>query len=189
MDFHPVVQKIKDLLEGGQVPYDYFEHEPVRTSEEASRIRPGYSLKQGAKALIVKLYLKSPADTACTSNTASITNIANTSSSNRQCPKEDFVMLVVPGDAKFDGKKVKKLLNAKDLRFATEEEVSNLTVGVQVGGVPPFGSLFGLTTYMDPQILQNDKIIFNAGDRQVSVAISSLDYVAVEQPEIVALTL
>ena len=188
MEFHPVVQKIKDLLEDRQVPYDYLEHEPVRTSEEASRIRPGYSLKQGAKALIVKVYLKGPADTAGTSNTASITNITNTSSYNGQSPKEDFVLLVVPGDAKFDGKKVKKLLNAKDLRFATEEEVSNLTGRVQVGGVPPFGSLFGLTTYMDPQILQNDKIIFNAGDRRVSVAISSSDYIVVEKPEIVSLT-
>jgi len=177
MDFHPVVQKIKDLLEDSQAPYDYFEHEPVRTSEEASRIRPGYSLKQGAKALIVKVYLKS-------SN--GVTSTSDTAKSEGQSPKEDFIMLVVPGDAKFDGKKVKKLLNAKDLRFATEEEVSSLTGGVQLGGVPPFGSLFGLTTYMDPQILQNDKIIFNAGDRRVSVALCSADYVRVEKPEIVA---
>lgn len=182
MEFHPVVQKIKDLLEDRQVPYDCFEHEPVRTSEEASRIRPGYSLKQGAKALIVKVYLKGLADTTNTSSTS------NTNSSNGQCPREDCAMLVVPGDAKFDGKKVKKLLNAKDLRFATEEEVSSLTRGVQVGGVPPFGSLFGLTTYMDPQILQNDKIIFNAGDRRVSIALSPADYVKVEQPEITTLT-
>lgn len=179
MEFHPVVRKIRDLLEGRQVLYDYFEHEPVRTSEEASRIRPGYSLKQGAKALIIKVYLKGLVDTAITSNA---------DNSNGQGPKENFVMLVVPGDAKFDGKKVKKLLNAKDLRFATEEEVSNLTAGVQVGGVPPFGSLFGLTTYMDPQILLNEKIIFNAGDRRVSVAISSLDYVKTEKPETFSLT-
>jgi len=178
MDFHPVVQKIKDLLEDRQVPYDYFEHEPVRTSEEASRIRPGYSLKQGAKALIVKVYLK---------GSDGFTSISDSTKSDGQGPKEDFVMLVIPGDAKFDGKKVKKLLNAKDLRFATEEEVGNLTGGVQVGGVPPFGSLFGLATYMDPQILQSDKIIFNAGDRRVSVAISSSDYVSFVKPAIVVL--
>ena len=187
MDFHPVVQKIKDLLEGRQVTYDYFEHEPVRTSEEASRIRPGYSLKQGAKALIVKVYLKSSNGVTSTSDIANTSSASNTNNSNGQGPKEDFVMLVIPGDAKFDGKKVKKLLNVKDLRFATEEEVSNLTVGVQVGGVPPFGSLFGLSTYMDPQILQSDKIIFNAGDRRVSNAVSSSDYVAVEKPENVVL--
>ncbi len=176
MDFHTVVQKVRNLLEDRKIPYDYFEHEPVRTSEEASRIRPGYSLKQGAKALIVKVCLKSPADTA--------TGISDVTKSNGQGSREYNVMLVVPGDAKFDSKKVKKLLSAKDLRFATEEEVGNLTGGVQVGGVPPFGSLFGLTTYMDPQILQNDKIICNAGDRRVSIAILSSNYVALEKPQV-----
>lgn len=158
MEYHPVVQKIKDLLESRQIKYDLFEHTPVRTSEEASKIRPGYTLRQGAKALIVKLYLRGGA--------------------------EKFVMLVVPGDARFDGKKVKKLFDAKDLRFATEQEVSKVTGGVLVGGVPPFGSLFGLETYIDPSVEQNDRIVFNAGDRRVSVAVATSDYVSSECPKI-----
>lgn len=161
MEFHPIVQKIKKLLESRQIKYGYFEHEPVRTSEEAAKIRVGFTLKQGAKALIVKLYLRGGA--------------------------EKFVMLVVPGDARFDGKKVKKLFDAKDLRFATEEEVGAVTGGVLVGGVPPFGSLFGLETCVDPQVAQNDKIIFNAGDRRVSVALLVSDYILAESPEILQL--
>lgn len=162
MEFHPVVQKIKALLESRHIKYDYFEHEPVRTSEEASKIRPGFTLKQGAKALVVKLYLRGG--------------------------KQEFVMLVVPGDTRFDGKKVKKLFDAKDVRFATEDEVGQITGGVLVGGVPPFGSLFELITYMDNQVLQNDKIIFNAGDRKVSIGLMLGDYVSVENPAIVELT-
>ncbi len=161
MEFHPVVQKIIDLMENHQVKYDYFEHEPVRTSEEAAKIRHGYSLKQGAKALIVKLYLRGGI--------------------------EKFVMLVVPGDARFDGKEVKKLLNAKDIRFATEDEVTRVTNGVLVGGVPPFGSLFGLETYLDPRVANNDRIIFNAGDRRVSIAVSASDYISVESPHVINL--
>lgn len=168
MEFHPVVQKIKDLLESRQIKYEYFEHDPVRTSEEASKIRPGFTLKQGAKALIVKLYLRRGVS-------------ANGAQSER------FVMLMVPGDARFDGKKVKKLFDAKDLRFATEEEVGQVTGGVLVGGVPPFGSLFGLQTYMDPQVAQNDKIIFNAGDRRVSIALTVADYILSENPNLVEL--
>ncbi|PIS22748.1 hypothetical protein COT50_00235, partial [candidate division WWE3 bacterium CG08_land_8_20_14_0_20_41_10] len=133
MEFHPVVQIIKELLNNRQIKYDYFEHEPVRTSEEASKIRSDYTLKQGAKALLVKLYLRGG--------------------------QEKFVMLVVPGDARFDGKKVKKLFDAKDMRFATEEEVGKVTGGVLVGGVPPFGSLFGLETYMDHKVQQNERIV------------------------------
>ncbi|MFA5776012.1 MAG: YbaK/EbsC family protein [Patescibacteria group bacterium] len=156
MECHLVVQKIRDLLESRQIKYDCFEHESVRTSEEASKIRSGYTLKQGAKALVVKLYLRGGV--------------------------EKFVMLVVPGDAKFDSKKVKKMFDAKDLRFATEKEVGDITGGVLVGGVPPFGSLFGLQTYIDHEVEKNDRIIFNAGDRRVSVALAIKDYISTENP-------
>jgi len=161
MQYHPVVYKIKELLESRQIKYEYFEHEPVRTSEEAARIRHGYTLKQGAKALIVKIYLRGGG--------------------------EKFVMLVVPGNARFNGKKVKRLLYAKELRFATESEVVQVTGGVQVGGVPPFGSLFDLQTYMDPQVGENERIIFNAGDRRVSISVTILDYEQLEHPRIIEL--
>lgn len=136
--------------------FEVFIHEPVRTSEEASKIRHGYTIKNGAKALILKTEL-------------------------------GFVMIVVPGDAKFDKVKVKTLLKIKDLRFATEDEVGDITDGVLVGGVPPFGSAFGLKTYVDPAVLKNEKIIFNCADRTVSVGMLSSQYTLIENPEIVDL--
>ena len=48
-----VFEKILALLENHHVPYRLTEHEPVRTSEEAARIR-GVALKTGAKAMIIR---------------------------------------------------------------------------------------------------------------------------------------
>ena len=48
-----VFEKILALLEKNNVPYRLTEHEPVRTSEEAARVR-GAALKTGAKAMIVR---------------------------------------------------------------------------------------------------------------------------------------
>ena len=48
-----VFEKILALLEKNNVLYKLTEHEPVRTSEEAARIR-GAALKTGAKAMIVR---------------------------------------------------------------------------------------------------------------------------------------
>src|SRR5438105_14677015 len=48
-----VFERILALLENNNVPYRLTEHEPVRTSEEAARIR-GVALKTGAKAMIVR---------------------------------------------------------------------------------------------------------------------------------------
>lgn len=158
MQYHQVVQRILDLLTKQGVWFETFAHEPVRTSEEAAKIRDGYTLHQGAKALLVRIKI-SNAD-------------------------KKFVMLVFPGDARFDTAKVKQLFAAKDVRFATEAEVVQLTNGVQPGGVPPFGNLFGLEVVVDPQLLQNEKIVFNAGDRSFSVGMKSADYQRIVAPRI-----
>ncbi len=150
MDYHQTVFKITDLLSQNGCWFETFEHEPVRTSEESARVRTGYSLKQAAKAMIIRVKLSES--------------------------EKRFAMLVFPADWRFDNEKVRNLFGAKDIRLATEEEVSQLTGGVQAGGVPPFGNLFGLEVVTDPKLFENEKIIFNAGDRRFSVAIKSEDF-------------
>ena len=60
-----------------------------------------------------------------------------------------FVLLVLPADRKLDSRKARAALGVKALRFATKEEVLELT-GLQPGAIPPFGSLFNLPTHCDP---------------------------------------
>lgn len=158
MKYHKVTTQILDLLKANNIWFETFEHEPVRTSEEAAKIRDGYTLHQGAKALIVRVRI---------------------SNANKK-----FVMLVFPGDLRFDNSKIKKLFNAKDVRFATEEEVLRLTDNVQPGGVPPFGNLFDLEVVVDPSLLQNEKIVFNAGDRSFSIGMKSIDYKMIVSPKV-----
>lgn len=50
---HPIVSSIRSLLDEHFVPYTFMEHEAGSTSEEMVRIRKGYSLSEGAKALIL----------------------------------------------------------------------------------------------------------------------------------------
>jgi len=155
---HPTVEKIRTLLKENALWHEVFEHEPVITSEDAAKIRTGYELHQGTKALIVR-----------------VTDKGNI---------KKFVMFVVPGDKRFDEGKVKDTLGFKNIRFATEQEVSEITGGIERGGVPPFGSLFGLATYFDQSIFNNEKIIVNAGDRSVSVGMFSKDLITVSPGEI-----
>lgn len=157
MTYHLIVNKIINILEENNCWFETFEHKPVRTSEEAAKIRTGYSLQQGAKAMIVRARV------------------------NR---KSKFVMLVYPADKKFDSKKVKQLLKTNDLRFATEEEVVKITSGVVPGGVPPFGNLFGLEVYCDQGLFENEKIVFNAGDQRFSIAMKTEDYQKIIKPTV-----
>lgn len=160
--FHPVVQEIESVLREKGCWYERFEHEAVRTSEEASRVRPEYDISQGSKALIVK--------------------------AKRSGEEKRFIMIVVPGDRQFDVKKLKSASGYGDVRFATPEEVGNITRGVVPGGVPPWGNLFGLLVIADERVFDNEKIIFNAGDSRVSIGMYAYDYRELAAPLVADIT-
>ncbi len=156
--FHPTALKIEDILRNGGYWYERFEHEAVRTSEEAAQLSPEYSIRQGTKSLIVK--------------------------GKRPSEEKRFLMVVVPGDKQFDKHKLRAVTGYSDVRFATPEEVGEVTQGILPGGVPPFGNLFALPVFIDANVFENEKIIFNAGDRRVSIAMYAKDYLAIVKPEV-----
>src|SRR5688572_24609276 len=96
---------------------------------------------------------------------------------------EQFVMVVVPADRKLASKAVRKSGGIKSLRFASREEVDQLT-GLAPGSIPPFGSLFGLGTWCDERLSEHSRINFNAGDHSISISMAYADYVTVEQPRL-----
>jgi Ala-tRNA(Pro) deacylase len=93
-------------------------------------------------------------------------------------------LAVMSASRKLDSKIFKKLTSSKSLRFATEQEVFQTTKCIP-GAVPPFGSIFGVKTYMDESLrTQGDSINFNAGLRTKSVTMRLEDFITVENPVI-----
>ena len=100
------------------------------------------------------------------------------------CKVDDqFLMIVLPADRKLASKLVRKAAAAKSLRFASREEVEQLT-GLEPGSIPPFGSLFNLPTWCDERLSQQPSINFNAGDHSISISMAYTDYLISEQPKL-----
>lgn len=95
---------------------------------------------------------------------------------------EQFVLLVLPADRRLAGSLARRSFGWRKLRFATPEEVLQITT-LTPGAIPPFGSLFDLPTHCDPRLAEEERINFNAGDHAVSIAMTFADYVRVEQPQ------
>jgi Ala-tRNA(Pro) deacylase len=93
------------------------------------------------------------------------------------------VMFVLPADRRLASKAVRISRGCKSLRFASPEEVLELT-GLKPGAIPPFGSLFGLPTLCDERLGENSQINFNAGDNSRSLSMCYADYLAAEKPEL-----
>ena len=62
-----------------------------------------------------------------------------------------FYLFVMSASEKMENQLIKEIVKEKRLSFATANELQSLTNCV-TGAVPPFGSLFGLSTYMDESL-------------------------------------
>ena len=93
-----------------------------------------------------------------------------------------FVLVNVAADKKIDIKKLEKIVGDK-LSFASKEEVLQAT-NCEPGSVPPFGKLFGLPTFLDESVLENDFVNFNIGMLTKSVKISKQDLLKIMKPTI-----
>lgn len=88
----------------------------------------------------------------------------------------DYFLFVLSASRKIDSKKVKTLFNARSLRFASAEELLDLTSLVP-GSVPPFGKpILPFKLYIDQSIQDLSYIAFNAGSLSDSILIKSADY-------------
>jgi len=93
------------------------------------------------------------------------------------------VLLVLSAAKKLDNTAVKKILEIKDLRMATPQEVQDIS-GVGVGAVPPFGNLFKVPVYIDESFLSIENIAFNAGSLTQSIIMKSSDYKKLVNPKV-----
>ena len=152
--------KCLENLRSKGIDFKHSSHKPVRTSEEAAKER-GISLGSGAKAMLTKYTAGG---------------------------QDNFCLLVMSASKKISWKEVKAYLGSKNATFAKVEEVNKLT-GCIPGAVPPFGSLFGVQTIVDPSLeAQGEVINFNCGLRSQSLSMSTKDYLKVENPKILSFT-
>jgi prolyl-tRNA editing enzyme YbaK/EbsC (Cys-tRNA(Pro) deacylase) len=98
--------------------------------------------------------------------------------------EEEFVLLVISASRRIDTKKIKKFFKAKNTRFASVDELKELT-GLLPGSVPPFGNpILPFKLYVDNSVLANDKIAFNAGSLTDSIIMNVNDYIRIADPVI-----
>jgi Ala-tRNA(Pro) deacylase len=94
-----------------------------------------------------------------------------------------FRLFVLPADLQFDAKRVKQELGVRSVRFATKEELLELT-GLVPGSVPPFGEpVLPFELYGDSAIGSvEDKVAFNAGSLTTSIVMKASDWKVVAKP-------
>jgi Ala-tRNA(Pro) deacylase len=145
-----------EFLDGHGVRYRLIDHVPEGRTEIVSPIR-GNALQQAAKCIVMMVKI------------------------GKKVTK--YVLGVVPGDTRVDLNAVKTLLGGTYISFASAEIAERLA-GSVAGTILPFSFHHELELVVDPSLLENDEIYFNAARLDRSMALKASDYAAVSKPRL-----
>ena len=96
---------------------------------------------------------------------------------------EERLMMVLPADHHIDLEKVEKAVG-KAASLDKEQEFRSLFADCMVGAMPPFGNLYGLPTYVDQSLAEQDYIVFEAGTHTDAIKMSYRDYEKIAKPKV-----
>ena len=97
---------------------------------------------------------------------------------------ETYRLFVLSADRKLDSAAIKRHFGARKTRFATPEELAELT-GLVPGSGPPFATpILPFPLYTDPSVFSHERIAFNAASLTDSIVMQSGDYRRLAAPEV-----
>jgi Ala-tRNA(Pro) deacylase len=144
------------LLDQHRAHYRLIDHEPEGRTELVSAMR-GNALSQAAKCIILMVKI------------------------GKKVTK--YILAVVPGDTQVDLPAVKAFMQGTYIAFASPQIAERLA-GSVAGTILPFSFHQELALIVDPSLLENDELYFNAARLDRSLALSTSDYIALARPRI-----
>ena len=94
-----------------------------------------------------------------------------------------YILAVIPGDTMVDFQAVKSMLGSTYVSFASPDIAERLA-GSVAGTILPFAFNDELELLVDPSLLENDEIYFNAARLDRSMVLGTRDYIAVAKPRL-----
>jgi len=92
-----------------------------------------------------------------------------------------YALMAVPATCRLDMHLVQTAVGDRHVRLATEEELLRDFPDIELGALPPLGTLLGAPLYIDQEVLQHETVVFAAGSRTESIQIRTADLLQHEQ--------
>ncbi len=148
--------KLIELLDQHKAQYRLIDHEPEGRTEIVSPMR-GNKVSQAAKCIVIMVKI------------------------GKKVTK--YVLAVVAGDAKVNLNAIKALFQGTYISFATPEIAEKLAGSVS-GTILPFSFNPELELIVDPELLKNEELFFNAARLDRSMALRTSDYTELAKPRL-----
>ena len=98
-----------------------------------------------------------------------------------------LAMFAVPASQTLDLRKAATAAAVGSVRLAREDEFRAAFPDCEEGAMPPFGNLYGIPTFVDPALIAEPEIVFQAGSHTETMAMKPSDYLQASGAEVVPL--
>ena len=161
MTLEDTYTKLISFLDQHGIQYRLIDHPPEGRTEIVSPMR-GNALSQAAKCIVLMVKI------------------------GKKVTR--YVLGVIPGDARMDLNAIKALMGGTYISFASSDIAERLA-GSVAGTILPFAFNPDLELIVDPTLLTNDELYFNAARLDRSMALKTKDYLALANPRIEHITI
>lgn len=93
-----------------------------------------------------------------------------------------YVVALVPADKRVNLDKLSKAMGGSRLEVASEEEVVRHCPDCEPGVLPPFGSEYGMQTWVDSSLVHENEVFFEANTHHDAVRMRFEDFRKMEEP-------
>jgi len=156
MTSNDTYDRLIQFLDENNAEYRLIDHKPEGRTEIVSPLR-GNEVSQAAKCIVIMVKVTKK--------------------------EKKFILAVVPGDAKVNLNLIKELFGGIYVSFATPEIAEELA-GCVSGTILPFSFNPELELMVDPKLLENEELFFNAARLDRSMALNTEDYKKLSEPRL-----
>ncbi len=96
----------------------------------------------------------------------------------------EMALVVLPAPTMVRMNHLKTQAGASDASLASEEEFKGRFPDCEVGAMPPFGNLYGMETFVDGTLVEEEEIAFNAGTHTELVKMAYADFQRLVRPRV-----
>ncbi len=99
-----------------------------------------------------------------------------------------LALAILPASVKVDLDLLREATRARKAELASEADFVNAFPECELGAMPPFGNLYGLSVFADERLAEDEEIAFNAGSHSELIRMPYADFERLARPQIVHLS-
>ena len=95
-----------------------------------------------------------------------------------------YVLAVLPATYNVDMPLACEAFGCVHVELAHEDELASLFPDCELGAIPPFGSFYGMNTWVDSRLTADDHIVFEGQSHDEAIRLSYSSYRNIEEPRV-----